>query len=846
MIKRIFTPTQKDIFNIPLEVYTTKNHKREFSGTMCNSIITFDIETSNGYINEKNVAIGWDPKNVKIDESGHTNYDNLIPVSLMYVWQCAVDAADGNIYILFGRTWKQWEATVKWLSISAAYQGSIGHCIELPLKGVLRDAYDQIVNAESDHGHADKHPVYNLNIYIHNLGFEYQHLRNIYNDEFAGHTVRQDGTVINNVFARTSRKPLRSTVHQLVGNCDTTFVDTLCLTQKSLATWGKDANLDVKKLSEPKGFYDPIRTPETPLTDNEWDYCENDVVTMVYGIRKYREDWSDLKHIPLTQTGTVRKKVVASVCKTEPFEAGEKHDKKQRAKGSVWSRKCARVNNGLTPKHYSQLRQLFCGGWTHANRFAAGRVISDVECYDFASSYPAVMTHMLFPVDEFKEVTAPRTIAKLENNKDLMDITRKKMWYARYFFKNLRLREGAKNDWGEQRHHTFWSSSKCIDKTSKITDRDNGKILRAETLDVYMTDVDWDTFRQVYTWDEKEVLEMYAANAALLPRQMIADILEYYRIKTSYKDVPGKESVYIEAKQWINSIYGAAVTRIIDDDTVFTKYGWSKILLDEKMFEDKKESMTPENTFLSYQIGIWVTAWARHNLWSFILPADHRVVYGDTDSLMGKFVDEDHVRFAEWDAWLTNRRQEINRIYPEITPDMYMPAKPNGELANLGTFEFECLYLEFKTLGAKRYSAAYNKNGEVKIKNTIAGLPKKSAGVHIKKPADLVSNLMWSPLESGKLAAMYNDNQPTIKWVDRDGKEYTSTDKYGTCLKPIGFTLTIAPEYQKLIELLQSTMWNNADCADETDPIFIKKALDIDGKMWYNISKGGEKGEKLV
>ena len=69
---------------------------------------------------------------------------------------------------------------------------------------------------------------------------------------------------------------------------------------------------------------------------------------------------------------------------------------------------------------------------------------------------------------------------------------------------------------------------------------------------------------------------------------------------------------------------------------------------------------------MSYQIGVWVTAWGRYNLWRIASVCMDRVIYGDTDSLIGIFNDRDKQMFKAYDAWLEDRAKEVCAKYPNI------------------------------------------------------------------------------------------------------------------------------------------------------------------------------------
>ena len=127
---------------------------------------------------------------------------------------------------------------------------------------------------------------YNKIVYIHNFSYEFQFLRNVLD--------------FTEVFAREKRKPIYAKYATYTFRCS------YMLTRQSLDSWAKNEKLPIKKLTGNLD-YNVIRTPKTPLTEDEINYCINDVLVMYYGLLKYKEKYGHLNDIPLTQTGGVRK-----------------------------------------------------------------------------------------------------------------------------------------------------------------------------------------------------------------------------------------------------------------------------------------------------------------------------------------------------------------------------------------------------------------------------------------------------------------------------------------------------------------------------------------------------------
>ena len=712
-----------------------------------NTIMCFDIETSNGWRQPDGSTIGFDHIKYNNDEEYKKMIDLGEPCSLMYVWQYAIEDKD-DIKIFGGRTWEEFEEFMDMLSKEIRRQAVYGtFSIDRP--------------AENEFVRTSRHTV-SCKVFIHNASFEFEHLRNIWEDKF-----RAKGKYAP-VFARTSRKPLKFTVklNKVSIECRDSYV----LTQKSLKAWCKDEKLPVQKLEEPKDYYLEVRTPLTKLTDEELQYSINDVVSMVHGIKKYRDKYQSLKYIPLTQTGAVRLKCRERVCQTN----------------NQWATKCAEITRNYQPQDFKDLCQLFQGGWTHANKMYVNEVVRDVKCFDFASSYPSVMSRSTFPVSEFKKCDV-KYFKKLESE-DVHNA--KHHWYMKI----------KVNEFTSKLDNSYWSLSKvCCDERPLIKGQivDNGRLYYAEEATMFMSDLDWDTFKKAYDFKSYEVLELKYAKADYLPPELILTILEYFQYKTSLKGDEDKESLYNESKQFINSIYGCAVTKIVTDLITFDGKGWDVTKFNDELFYDTINRVKAENTFLAYQQGIWVTAWARHNLWDFIIAMDERIVYCDTDSIKGLFTDED-LKFIE----RYNKKVEAseNKVAAHFgfDPSLFTATTNKGKIKRLGIMEREEDCEEFKTLGAKRYVDLI----DGKIHCTIAGLPKSAGENKIKSVSEFNDGMIWNTMESEKVIAMYNDNQKPTDWVDRDGNKWHSEDKFGICLQPTTFDLSMSGEFKKFLQTL--------------------------------------------
>lgn len=578
-------------------------------------------------------------------------------------------------------------------------------------------------------------------IWVHNLSYEFQFLTNIL-DWFS-------------VFARSPHKPMKCTPKQFQ---HIEFRCSYFLTRLSLATWGKQ--LGVYK-AEGDLDYDIIRTPLTPLTETELHYCEQDCLVVEAGIKDYVKKYYRQRKIPLTQTGTVRKVVkelltvdsnyVKFIKKLVPHNAEE----------------------------YKRLQQVFAGGYTHANQLYAGKLVDEyIEHYDFASSYPTVMIAEKYPMSPWY-YNGNNTLPSDDEFEDTAFIM---------LLKFSQLNSISFN--------TYIQASKVKGRGFEF---DNGRILYADELEMYVTEQDWITIKNNYAWESLEVLRVYRSKKDYLPREFTNYILELYANKTELKDVAGQEELYLQSKQYINSMYGMSVTAIVQANVELVDGEWAIQPLTEEYVNHKLQQLAHYNPrerryFLSYSWGCWVTAYARRNLWKCIESCDSDVLYCDTDSIFCRGKQD----FKWYNEEITAKLKKACDTM-KLDFNKTRPKTPKGKEKPLGIFDKEDNCTQFITLGAKRYVERRENDGKLHL--TVSGINKEAVamlednienfkdGFDFEKDSDYVT----------KKLCTYLDNIPVCVYPDG----YISTYKYGINLRRSGYLLSMTDEYKNLIKYTQ-------------------------------------------
>lgn len=584
-----------------------------------------------------------------------------------------------------------------------------------------------------------------LIVWVHNLPFEFQFFRKHFHQPL--------------VFATDDRKPIAVNCAGIV------FRDTLILSGLSLAKLaGNLTKHNIQKLIGDLD-YSLIRHSKTPLTEQELAYCENDVLILAYYISEQAEMYQGMAKIPLTNTGRVRN-----------YVRGECFTSKGKTSSGKRSRYLKLMQElTLTLDEYRALNLAFQGGFTHANAMHVGKVLERVSSYDFTSSYPAVMLSERFPMGKGKEVT----ISSMQDLREQLAKRGKLSVFVLCFY-NLK---------SSFPYEQYLSVSRAIEEKGTI--EANGRVFSSKLYACALTDVDLNIVNQCYTYEGLKVLKCYEYYAGYLPRAIIQAILKLYHDKTTLKGVKGKEREYLISKGMLNSVYGMCVTAICRNDYIYADNEWGVKAGD---FEEQIAAYNAsKKRFLSYPWGVYVTAYARSNLWQGILRMGEDYIYSDTDSI--KILNgEKHTGFiADYNERITAKINATCNHF-NINPEL---SRPMGK--QIGVWDYEGIYDRFKTLGAKRYLV--EKDGELAI--TVAGLPKKAGKAYLEKQADSFKafndELTLAPSETGKLTHTYIDNQITFPVTDYLGNTEQVTCLSATHLESAGFTLSMSRKFKEFL-----------------------------------------------
>lgn len=585
-----------------------------------------------------------------------------------------------------------------------------------------------------------------LIIYVHNLAFEFQFFRKLLD--------------WSKVFSLDERKPIQAiTIDGVEFRCS------YQLSGYSLANLSTQLHkYNVEKLVGDLD-YDLIRTEKTPLTEKELKYCINDVYVVMAYIDECIETYNGINNLPLTKTGFVRK-----YCRDEcMYNGDDKHHKKFHKYRDLMK------SLVLDKETYLQLKRAFAGGFTHASAYYSCELLENVASFDFTSSYPYVMISEKFPMSSPIKVN-PKTIEEFElyikTHCCLFDIEvtnlRPKIIYENYI-----------------------SKSHCRELKNYV--ENNGRIVSAEHLKTTITEQDYIIIKEYYEWDKCTVYNMKVFKRDYLPKDLILSILQLYYNKTTLKDVKGKEVDYMQSKERINAVYGMCVTDICRDEILYNEEWYNKeVDIEEQILKYNKSI----KRFLYYPWGIWVTAYARKNLFTGIKEFGEDYVYSDTDSV--KVLNyKNHLDYIDRYNSMVIKKLERVMNYYDIDINLTKPKNIEGEEKQIGIWEFEGIYDKFKTLGAKRY--LLEKNGKLVL--TVSGLNKSIAIKYLKEKygEDIFlyfDNDLYIPKgKTGKMTHTYIDEERVGVVKDYLGKVYRYRELSGVHLENSDYSLNIMDMY---------------------------------------------------
>ena len=531
-------------------------------------------------------------------------------------------------------------------------------------------------------------------IYVHNLSFEWQFIYNF--------------VKVNKVFATAPHKVLKATVNDVFEFRCSYYLSNMSLSKFIENTPGAHYKKRLGDLD-----YRKVRTPVSELTETEQGYRYNDVRGLYEAIQ-YLLKFDDLSTIPMTSTGFVRRDCRIAMSKNPA------------------NRKMF-LKSQLTLDDYELCKKAFRGGNTACNLYLTNQILDNVGSFDISSSYPYVMLSEQYPVGKMLN-------ASIDDIDELRYYNSKFCTIGIYTFENIKIKKDVPI--------MYIPSAKCEQLIKPV--RFNGRIMSAESITIRLTNVDFEIIEKQYNFDGLYIDNFKFSRKRYLPAELRNQILHYFELKSKLKGVKGSEYEYIKSKNKLNSIYGMTVTDILHDEFLFEN---GEYVVKEK--NDISKYYDSRNNFLTYQWGVFVTAYARKRLQEAIDLVGSDVVYCDTDSV--KYVGKHDDVFDKLNKDVIKHCQK-NKIVNYVDID--------GKHYSMGQFDKEKTYDKFITMGAKKY--AYEIDGQIGV--TVSGLSKKDGATELTEKGGLSAFRLGEVFhKSGRTVAYYNNEE--INKITVDGVE---------------------------------------------------------------------------
>ena len=610
----------------------------------------------------------------------------------------------------------------------------------------VRDIEHIIKEFESINKKHPKEDGYIL-VYVHFLSYEFQFLKDFFN--------------FYDIIATAKRKIIVARWKNLEFRCS------YFLSNMSLDKFLKSEEVE-EDYQKTKLDFTVRRYPWTPLTASELKYMENDVVGLhkaICNMTKKLTNSNKISNLALTNTGFVRRDMRKAFLqdKNKWFNQFQKY----------------KMNMLLM----TLCMNAFRGGDCHANRINATKLMENVMQVDIVSSYTFEMLVNGFP-------TVWHTFEHWKE-KDFWYFYKRREDYALIFdiyMVNTTLKENIAVPYiplSKVEHcHNF--------------SLDNGRILKMETGKMTITEVDFEIILAQYDIESYKLDNIYFSRKQPLDQSLKDTIMEYFYKKSSLKGVD--DYYYAKSKNRLNSCYGMIVTKPIREEWIFNKDSHEVEIDNSMTFEEKLEEFYSDHSnFLSYQQGIYVTAYARRSLHELISKIDFRdYIYNDTDSC--KFVYRE--KYKKIVAELNEKRKELalkNGAYVEV----------NGKTYIMGQWEFEGISPKFKSWGAKKYMYTTDyqsrRNGHKGFNITISGVPKE-AGIKciiedikagkLNSPFDIDENYVFKNVKSQMI---FNDVEKPY-YFDVDGHKVLIHSNIGAIEG--NYTFGFSSDYKQLLAFL--------------------------------------------
>lgn len=527
-------------------------------------------------------------------------------------------------------------------------------------------------------------------VWVYNLPHEFQFLKDIFEME--------------DVFCPAPRQPIRALMNQKIELRDAWYLFEKKGLDEACAEMGIEGKI--------QGYdHEVLRTPETPLSDDEITYNVVDTIRTKQIVElKLQKHGDNLYTIPFTSTGYTRE------------------DVKKVRRELPWL-------STLKPNFetHEKLEFVMNGGVAMSNKRKTNKKIKKkCKSRDMVSAYIFALCCLKFPMRPFKTYNQ-----EVNGTFDRNEIERfKKMgrcWFGKIRLLNVKLKPDVFME--------YIPEGKCTKKMN--VESHCGRITKADFIEIWITDIDWKIIDELYDFDEYfEIDDVNFSKYDKLPEEITTLLKNLFADKTALKG--GSDlSAYNHAKTKLNSVYGIMVQSLTRTQATFEEgEGFSSIdMHNEKSYKNKK-------MLLPYQWGVWCTAHTRKLLFEGVKACGESIVYVDTDC---NIYEENEAVEAKLNE-LNEKRIKIAKENNAFAYDR------NDNIHFMGVFEEDKEFEEFKTLGSKMYCGKVD--GEIFL--TCSGVNKKNGSKCLKSVDDFADGFEFD--ESCARTSTYIDLSKPIKW----------------------------------------------------------------------------------
>jgi len=633
-------------------------------------------------------------------------------------------------------------------------------------------------------------------VYIHNASYDLQYMKDWLFEKYGA----EEGTW--SMLAVGAHKLITFSIGPFEFRCSWK------LANRSLYKWGKDLGIRQQKK---KGLidYDVVRYQDTPLTFEDWLYMLYDVWALEECLNKQLAIYGDdLAHVPLTSTGYIRREA-------------RRHYREDIGRNRREFLRCR-----MDADVYQALIRAGAGGICHGNRFFEDFRV-DADCVykglprsekidgiahtDYMSHYPTQMrasdSMYGYPVDKFAHYWTYTAGCDKFTWHQLDRLTTKHCVLVNIFLHDVTIKEGVTLPYlmrykcyeGRQWDYggPYWDNQGHMHPGKEIVD--NGRILQF-TGGTYLSCTEWDLkwIRKQYNIGGYEIMDVWISKRGPCPQFLQDTVDEFFIQKTILKNrvkeleasgAPEWEIIdakinLMKSKNGLNGIFGMCYTDPVRPEiTMDPKTGkWHVPIKTKEMIEDQLEGVRdPEtgerkggyyanfNSFMTYAIGVYVTALARNELMEAVEAIGYKyVLYVDTDSIFFIKTEKSFANLEKINRWRRIRAEKIGA---------------GVELPDGSKLYYDVLELEkenitsFKFLHAKAY--AYITDGgteKEKLHCTIAGVseyspdydPKEHKGISRVEELGSIDELKHgkSFAACGGTTCSYTESGPLVKDIN--------------------------------------------------------------------------------